>query len=428
MPSISERDLNRLRTSVQELTALNQIATAINLSMSVDNIVQVILDNSLERASASQGAVFLLENTSGDAPEFSTFIRKIAEPCDAPPLHLNYTLLGWMTKHKQILAMNSPSEDKRFKGIDFEKLGITSVLAAPLISQNGLIGALVLFNKDGSEGFTGEDKRFLGIVGSQTAKVIENARLFEKERKLQALEEEMKVAKSIQDSYLPSSSHVTKQHEILGYNSPAKDVGGDYFDWFSISEHKMVLSIGDVAGKGVPAALLASEAQAVIRSLLRHNPQTTLRELARSLNDLFVDMTRPEQYLTAFLAVYDSQTGILEYINAGHVPPTVVSSTGETQLLEGSGLIIGALPNRSYPAHSLRLNAGDTLFLCTDGVTENFGPNNEEFGLSRTRAFLSTRGTSSLGTVRDELIESLTAFRQDQPPSDDITFLILRVK
>ncbi len=426
MPDISEKDLQRLRASVEELTALNEIATEISLSKNVDSITRIILDHCLKRIAAAQGAVFLLEDDSGDTPLFRTFVRETAPASEASPLHLNWSLLGWMTKNKRQLVVNDPAGDARFSGIDFAELEISSLLAAPLIAQSGLIGVLVLFNKQASSGFTNEDKRFLGIVGTQTSQVIENARLYGKERELIALEEERTMAKEIQDSYLPRSGRLTEHYEILGFNHPAKEVGGDYFDMFAVGDHEAVLSIGDVAGKGIPAALLASEAQAVIRSLLRHNPLTTLPELTVSLNNLFVEMTRPEQYTATFLATYDSRDGLLKYVNGGHNPPLIVSSDGEVTTLEGADLLVGAFPDSPYSMWEYELSSGDLLFLYTDGITENFDPRDTQYGEERLRSFLQRHHQDPLSSIRDKLVAELAEFRQEAPQSDDITFLMLR--
>ncbi len=426
MPSITEQELNRLRASVEELTALNEIAAAINLSMSVEDITRDILDKCLHRIHASQGAVFLLDDPSSDVPLFRTFLRETSESGEAPPLHLNWAVLGWMAKNKLVLSINNPAADSRFHGIDFGTLGITSVLAVPLIAQRGLIGALVLFNKDNSDGFSGEDKRFLGIVGSQTAQVIENARLFGKERTLLVLEEEMKVARAIQTYYLPHHDYTTDRYAILGYNEPAKIVGGDYYDMFPLDDCRVVLSIGDVAGKGLPAALLACEAQGVVRSLFRHDPTTTLPALVHSLNRLFLDMTSSEQYITALLAIYDIQSASITYVNAGHLPPLLVDREGQVRSLEGSNLVVGAIDGATYDLYRHRLHPGETLFLYTDGVTENFDPAGQEYGSDRLRAFLGRVGSISLESVRDELVADLATFRENAPQSDDITFLMLR--
>jgi phosphoserine phosphatase RsbU/P len=428
MPNISEQALNQLRASVEELMALNEIAAAINVSRSVEDITRIILDKCLHRILASQGAIFLLDDPSSDVPIFRTFVREISKSGEAPPLHLNWTLLGWMAKNNLVVAINNPAGDSRFHGIDFERLGITSVLAAPLIAQRGLIGALVLFNKVGSEGFTGEDKRFLGIVGSQTAQVLENARLFGQELALLVLEEEMKVARKVQEDYLPRENLSTGHYSILGYNCPAKEVAGDYYDMFPLDDNRVVLSIGDVAGKGIPAALLASEAQAVVRSLFRHDPTTTLSVLVQSLNRLFLDLTSRERYITALLAIYDVRNGTITYVNAGHPLPLLVDRDGQVRTLEGSNTIVGALEGVTYDQYQHRLYPGETLFLYTDGVTENFNPVDEEYGNNRLHDFLRRTGSLALESVRDDLITELTAFRGTGPQSDDITFLMLRAR
>ena len=428
MPSISEREYERLKTSIDELSTLNQIASAINLSMSVDKITQVILDSCLKRLEADQGAVFLLDDDLADVDMFHTFVRDTSETIKGTPFHLNKSLVGWMIKNKTILIVNDPASDSRFPGIDFREFGVKSLLSAPLMSRKGLIGLLVLINKNAADGFAEVDKRFLGIVGTQAAKVIENARLFEKEQRLKAIEEEMKVAKSIQDSYLPSQSLSAEEYEVLGFNQPAKAVGGDYFDMFRVDADRLLLSLGDVSGKGVPAALLASEAQAVVRSLLQTNPSTTVPGLAESLNRLFCQMTQPEQYITAFMAAYDTGTSVLKYVNAGHLPPLVVSLDGKVRGLEGGNLVIGVIEGAPYIAREEHLEPGDTLFVYTDGITENLSPDDEEFGEERLKHFLSPHCRATLTTLRDRMISELSDFRHGTAQSDDITFLMLRVR
>lgn len=301
-------------------------------------------------------------------------------------------------------------------------------MAAPLIAQSGLIGVLSLFNKEELLGFSTDDKRFLGIVATQTATVIQNAQLFDKQLELHALEEEMKRARSIQEAYLPQGEFKTEHYEIHGFNQPAKDVGGDYFDVFPLSDEEIILSIGDVAGKGIPAALMASEAQAVIRSLLTCNPKMPLQDLMESLNRLFVTMTKPDQYITAVIASYNLRTRIFKSVNAGHLLPLVVTEAGVTEIVEGGGPIVGVLQEARYELSAFQLEPGNELFLFTDGITENFGPGSEEFGDLRIKGFLEKRFGSNLKTIQEDLLDELIEFRKGLPQSDDITCLHLRAK
>jgi len=428
MGDISNRELEGLRNSVQELSALNEIAAAINLSMSVNKITQTILACCLKKIMAEEGALFLLEEDIAETDKFRTFIRKWSASDRKTPFHLHESLVGWMIKHKSIFVMNDPDKEKRFSGFDFGKLGLNSLLAAPLISRHKLIGVLVMFNKRDPGGFSESDKRFLGIVGTQTATVIANARLFEKEQKLLVIEEEMRLAKSIQENYLPRQNLETAEYEILGFSSPAKEVGGDYWDMIRLDEDRVFVSVGDVSGKGIPAALLAAQSLAILRSQLRADPNIEIGELTNHLNRLFFESSMPGQFMTSFLATYDAVERRLCYVNAGHMPPFVLSAKGRIQILKTSNLIIGVLPNSNYTSGEVVLNPGDTLFMWTDGVTENFGPNDEEYGEDRLKAFLSSRQGSHLSLIRDDLMKDLEQFRQGSPQSDDITFMMIKAK
>ncbi|RKX27427.1 MAG: hypothetical protein DRP45_01105 [Candidatus Zixiibacteriota bacterium] len=428
MPSISDRELKRLRASVDELSALNQIATAINMSMSVDKITRVVLDCCLKKIRASQGAVFLVDDDRTDIDNARTFVRESIDEEGTLPFHLHKSLLGWMTKNKALLVMNEPDSDSRFAGSNFQNSGIKSVLAAPLITRSGLIGLLVLFNSEMSDGFNENDKRFLGIVGTQTARVIENARLFEKEQQLQALEEEMKVASTIQRGLLPRKNISENDYELVGFNEPAKAIGGDYYDMLRLSNERVFIAVGDVSGKGVPAALLAAKAQAVVRSLLQTGSQMPMDQLVSCLNNSFWESTQPEQFVTAFMAIYDSTTRKLQYVSAGHTPPYVVSSNGVIRTLTEGNLIVGVVPDTPYITSETVLEAGETLAVYTDGVTECFSPESEEYGESRLEAFLSGHATDTPEILIDTLVSELADFRSEATQSDDITLLLLKAK
>jgi sigma-B regulation protein RsbU (phosphoserine phosphatase) len=423
MPTISDNDLKRLRGSVDELSALNEIAVAINSTMSVQEITKLILNHCLRRVKASQGAVFLLEDSVANAV---TFERAAIDTGSGLPIHLNESLKGWITANKQILLMNRPDSDSRFSGIDFAKYGIHSVLAAPLVSRRGLTGVLVLFNKQSPDGFSDDDQRFLGIVGTQTGQVIEKAVLHEREQRLQVLEEEMRVARTIQMSYLPKGELRTQEVWVVGLSEPALEVGGDFYDMFEIDNGRIFLSIGDVAGKGMPAALMASSCQAVIRALVRRDHNMSLEQLAQALNRQFLETSRPGQFVTLFLAIYDTGTRKLRYVNAGHVPPAVFTVARQHFRLTAGGPLIGVIPESDYEAGEHKLEAGETLFACSDGVTENRDADDLEYGEERLCEFLSSRCGRQPDEIKMDLLKVLTDFRRGSPQSDDITFLILR--
>jgi sigma-B regulation protein RsbU (phosphoserine phosphatase) len=432
MPNISDRELNRLKGSVSELSVLNKIANAINVTMSVERISRIIVENCLERIGATQGGIYLLETREKGSRQFETFVRKM-DAAGEIPFHVRQGLKGWIIKHKQILLSNAPDQDDRFPGMDFTSLGIRSLLAAPLLSRNGLIGVLAVVNKNSPDGFGEQDRRFLGIVATQTAHVIENARLFEADKRRVAMEEEMRLAHWVQKSLLPPPSLKMPGCEIFGFNQPAKDMGGDYYDMFRIDDDRVFFSLGDVAGKGMPAAMLMGYAQAALRSQVIRKGDISLPQLAESLNLLIWRLTPPEHhqeqfksYITAIFGVYDTSRQALSYINAGHMPPLVVTSDGRLSSLSDADLVIGVLPDFAYSPSEVRLEKHDTVFLYTDGVTEAFNENEESFGEPLLHQVIIDNYKLDIAALGEKVNSEVGRHRGKREPSDDITMLILR--
>jgi len=417
-----------MKAAVDELTALNQIASAINVSMSVDKITQITVDNTLRRMKASQGAVFLLEEGGESEDRFKTFVREMTPAAGGVPFRLNMSLAGWMIKNRTILLSNEPATDARFVGVDFNQLGIHSLLAAPLLSRKGLLGVMVVFNKQDPGGFTEQDKRFLGIVGAQATKVIENAQLFEKERKLAHIEQDIQRAKAIQRGFLPHENVVRDSYEICGFTEAAREVGGDYYDMQELDEFRIFFSLGDVAGKGIPAALLMSNAQAVVRSQLYVIDGDLVSRIAGSLNRLICRFTTPEQYVTAIMGYFDTRSHTLHYVNAGHLPLMLLRADGTIDEYTDSDLVIGVLPDVVYRTQQATLNPGDAAVICTDGVTECFDVKEQEFGFDRLRATLAMCGGQPAEALIKRLLGEVSQFRGKAEQSDDVTILVIASK
>lgn len=410
------------------MVVLNQIANTINALMSVEQITQTIVEHCLKRVQASQGAVFLLEEREKQVDRFKTFVRQFSQTSTNIPFSLNESLTGWMIKHKTMLVSNDPESDERFRGINLAKMEIRSILAAPLLSRGGLLGTLVMFNKKDAGGFSENDKRFLGIVGTQTAKVIENAKLHEQEKQLISIREEIKVAQLIQRGFLPKTGLSLQSCEICGVNVPAKEVGGDFYDMVKLDEDRVFLSLGDVSGKGIPAALLMANAQAVLRSQLFRTGESRLIDLADSLNLLIHQFSGPEQFITTVFGLFECHSKIFRYINAGHPPPLIVKKDGQIIRLTDADLVIGIMPGYKFTPLETSLEAGDILCLYSDGIIEAFGAAGEEFGEERMAKVLVEHRADEIPVICTKMIEDISSFRKNVTQSDDITMVILRVR
>ena len=424
MPNEFEQKPNANKQALNELVVLNNIATAINALMSVEKITRKIVDNCLKHVKASQGSVFLLE----DEGTFKTFIKEFSTSESRIEFHLSNLLSAWMIKNKTIFVSNDPDNDPNLKNLRLSKIGINSILSAPLMSPQGLIGSLILFNKKDEQEFNNNDKRFLGIVGSQTAKVIENAQLHEQEKKFIAIKEELKLAQTIQKGFLPHNGICAEAYEVCGINVPAKEVGGDYFDIVKLEEDRIFMSLGDVSGKGMPAALLMANAQAVLRSQLSDGKQISLKEMAKSLNHLICQFSGPEQYITTIFGQYYCPSRKYHYVNAGHPPPLIIRNNGEVDTPSKSDLIIGYIPEYKYTVHEVVLDIGDIVFLYSDGVTESFDDSDAEFGEKRLGQLLTKLSNQSVSDICNAVFDSLTEFRKGKPQPDDITMAILKAK
>ncbi len=428
MPEISAKELARMKQSFEDLTVLNRIASAINVSMSVDEITKTIVDHCCQRVNAAQGAIFLLHQEESQEDRFKTFVRETSATEGQIPFHLSLSLQGWMLKNRSLLLSNDPDTDERIRGTDYKKQGLRNLLAAPMLSRKGIIGVLVLFNKTGEDGFDDRDKRFLGIVGTQVAKVVENAQLFEKERQLAEYENEMSVAKTIQQGFLPRTNVVTDTIETFGFNISAKSVGGDYYDIIQLAEDRLFFSLGDVSGKGLPAALLTGNAQAVLRSQLLRSETPDLPELADSLNQLIYNFTSPDQYITKVFGVLDSTKKKLNYINAGHMPPIIVRADGSIEKLDKADLVIGVVPMIQFNTIEIDMDSNDAAYVYSDGVTEANNEAQELFGDDRLDDLLRNTHGQSVEKVCRNIDQAVTKYRGTAAQSDDITIVALRMK
>src|SRR5690606_21502567 len=284
-----------------------------------------------------QGAVTLVDESVAGQEEgpARTMIREAVTSAGREALHLEEHLLGWVARHRQALVVNAPREDPRFRGIAWRP-DVRSLVSVPLMVRGRLTGALTVFNKRAPGGFNDEDERLLAILGVQSAQVIENARLVEEERALIGMREQLRVAATIQAALLPAAPPIVPGYEIAGRSLPSEAVGGDYFDYLSLDDERVGLCVGDVVGKGLPAALLMANVQATLRGQARWIGAPG-EGLARASALLHASTDR-RAFVTLFYGVLDTRRHALRYANAGHNRPLWLAGEAPAAELEGGGL------------------------------------------------------------------------------------------
>jgi sigma-B regulation protein RsbU (phosphoserine phosphatase) len=212
---------------------------------------------------------------------------------------------------------------------------------------------------------------------------------------------------------------------LTGYNLPSKEVGGDYFDFITLDENRLGIAIGDIAGKGIPAALLMSNLQAALRISALRDASTD--DVVRQINTHITKTTTPEKFATFFYGVFDINQYTLQYTNAGHNYPILCRADGLNMLKDG-GVIIGLLESAVYKTEQVHLSPGDSLVLYTDGITEALNPDEEEFGEHRLLQTIKRVTHLSAQHILDHILECVIDFTHGHLQSDDITLAVLKVK
>jgi len=418
-----EKENLKLRRAVEELSILNELAAAVSSTMGVEKITELLVSKCTKHIRAEQGAISLISQVDETAP-LKTFVRTQDSTFRGVPYHFGMSLTGWMLKNQKPLLINELAKDERFRGIEKESGEIRSLLAVPLKLKNKMIGVLCIFNKKDNADFTSEDLRLLSIIAIQSTQTIENARLYEEEKKLLDLEEDLRTARNIQQALLPKSNPVIEGIEIFGLSIPAKEVGGDYYDFIQIDDHRLGIAIADVSGKGTPAALLMANLQASLRGQAFINP--SVKDTVTKVNltiSRFMDMGK---FITLFYGVLDLKNKTFTFTNAGHNFPLLLNQDGNFKTLEKGGTILGMLHNMGYEEETLLLNPGDLLFLYTDGITEAMNDKEEMFEEERLLDLLKANQKSSAEKLSRKIVDDVLSFQGTQPQSDDLTLVLIK--
>jgi len=411
----------QLKRAVDELSILNELSRAIGASVDSNDIIQKIVDRSMRAVKAEQTVVTLVDRKSDQM--MKTLVRAMTSSAEHPHYHLNENLLGWMHLYRKPLLTNQPSNDDRFRGLKWDD-SIKSILCVPLVVKSELVGVITTYNKKDEQGFTEADQRLLAIIAGQSAQIVENARLYEEEKAFATMQEQVKMAAQIQNDLLPSSSPNIAGYDIAGRTIPAQMVGGDYFDFISISDTRWAICLGDVTGKGLPASLLMANLQATLRaqSLL----DAPVDESIMRSNRAIYQSTDPEKFATLFYGVLDVDTHKISFCNAGHENPMLFCDGGKIERLETGGMALGVLDDFPYRAGDCTISAGGTLVIFSDGIPDATNEFDHPFGEERLIELINDNRTASSAELIDRIIDAVNAHEKDTPQLDDLTLVVVK--
>jgi phosphoserine phosphatase RsbU/P len=301
---------------------------------------------------------------------------------------------------------------------------LRTALCVPLIVRSELTGVLSLFNSNHAGGFSEDDQRLLTIIAGQSAQIIENARLHEEEKRLLKMQEALRTAYRIQEHLLPSRAPALAGYQVAGRSVPAETVGGDYFDYIEINPRRWGIAVGDVSGKGLPAALVMANLQATLRGQTAWSD--SVAQCIERSNKLLYRSTAAGTFVTLFYGQLDLDTHTLTWTNAGHNRPLVIHADGSLHSLVDGGLVLGVMPEQRYPTRILELAPGDTLVVYSDGVTECMNAQREEFGDAALADLLRRCAHLPPAAIIDAILDALARHAAGTPAWDDVTVVALR--
>jgi sigma-B regulation protein RsbU (phosphoserine phosphatase) len=264
----------------------------------------------------------------------------------------------------------------------------------------------------------------LSIIATQSAQVVENARLYDDEQLLKKIEEELKVANDIQTRLLPKTNPKINGFDIAGKSVPAKEVGGDYYDFLSIDENNTVICLGDISGKGMPAALLAANLQATLRGQAQFSSSAS--ECLTRANKLLYRCTDRQMHATLFYGILDASKNIFHFSNAGHNPTFLIHSDKKVIRLIKGGTVLGFMEDFQFEEDFVNLKKGDTIIIYSDGVTEAMDISSEEYGEENLLSIIMASLPLEAEKIIENVFESVKSHVQDAPQSDDITIVVIK--
>jgi sigma-B regulation protein RsbU (phosphoserine phosphatase) len=306
-----------------------------------------------------------------------------------------------------------------------EALGVQ--LAIPLVAGPRLLGLVLLGEKRSEEPYSRDDKELLATVAEQTALALDYGQLARRAAREESLRKEVEIARNVQTRLFPQTLPVVADLDYAGVCRPAREVGGDSYDFISLGNGRLGLSVGDISGKGVAAALLMASLQALVRS---HAPLEgrELRHLVGDINRLLAASIPDNRFATFFYGVFDPERRALTYVNAGHNPPMLLRpGAPAARRLAPTGMMLGVFEEAVFEQATVEMQAGDLLVVYSDGVCDALNQRGDDYGDGRLESCVRTHATLAAAPLMERILEDVTTFSEGVPPFDDMTVVVARV-
>jgi phosphoserine phosphatase RsbU/P len=420
------------------LGVLLEVARTLGTGLSLEDVLTAVVDAAIQLTRTERG-VLLLAQPSG---ELITTVARDAQRSTLRPdqVQVSQSVVKRVATTRRELVVSDTGDDATMGqnesvarlelhtivAIPVDKLPVIKTLDATISTHQGeLLGVLYLDSHAPSSAFSDLDREVLRTLAREAATVIENARLFSEARAKARLDHEIEIASQIQRTLLPKSVPNTPDLAVAGSTLSCQSVGGDCFDVIELSGGRHGFFVGDVSGKGISAALLATLLQGVFFTTAAMD--IALAGIFSRVNQYLCERSGEDRYATVFYGILD-KSGRFEYVNAGHVPPLVRRKSGALEGLGSANFPVGMFAEAEYQSARTQLDPGDFLVIYSDGVSEASNNRNEMFEEARLRAIMESFGGRSVDDLANAIRDGMKAFTEGAPQSDDITLLVIQYK
>ncbi|HUP61751.1 MAG TPA: SpoIIE family protein phosphatase [Thermoanaerobaculia bacterium] len=409
-----EQDVARLQT-------LTLLARELIEDRPMDELFGFIVDRVMEHLHPSRAAIATL---APDGRSFTKVEVRRQDTSDKSELTISHTLLNDIVQEKKALAfMDISADDKLSRAQSIIMQGIHSILCAPLMIGNAVVGVLYVDYLFTHRTISEDDVRLVAQIGRFAAIKLETTRLREDAIQKRIMDEELKTASSIQRRLLPEAPSGIAGYTFVGRNQPCRTVSGDYYDFAVRPDGKVYFVIGDVSGKGVTAGLMMAGLQVAFRIFSKSDPDPAT--LVTQLNVALKENLPQSKFVTLFLGRLDTKTGVVEYVNAGHTPPLFLQRNAVLELTE-SDLLLGVVTKAEFANRKLQLAPGDSLIIFTDGVSEARNAADADLNADiLSRALESLHGADAdtiAASVNDTVLEHVG---DAENLDDDVTLVVV---
>ena len=407
---------------------LLDIVGKFNSTMDPSRLLHDIIESTKGMVEAEASSLFLLSD-GGKNLELTIPTGPATAEVSGKKIASDHGISGWVVQHQQPVLITDVQSDPRFQGelLSNPKFQSRNMICVPLNNNQGkTIGVLQAINI--KEDFLNEE--MLGLfqtLANQAATALENVHVKQQQLAAELVNKELEVATEIQARFFPQQTPNLEGYEVAGCSIPAKDVGGDYYDFIPNPEpcqHGFV--VADVTGKGVPASLLMATMRATLRANIQNNPNDIVQALRQVNGDIYRD-SPVDKFITSIYCNLDYESHELSYVNSGHNPPYIVrANDNRIEELDQGGVMLGIMEEIDLPKATLSIDKGDILMLFSDGVTEATNPSDELFSEERFEQWLLDHNQLSAEEMKDALLKTLRDYADGSPQSDDITFIIVK--